>query len=295
MIVTELSGGLGNQMFQYALGRVLSLKHDAELLFDITPFDYQPHTNTKRTFELDVYNVPGTIAPKSIVERWGRPNRYKIILNHYLNLGLNPYPKNYIKEDGHVFHPEILTTPDNIYLSGYWQSEKYIVSERSTLISDFTARSTQISPTNKKLSAAIASSESVSLHVRRTDYVTNPSSNAFHGVCDLNYYHQAMSRMERKVKKPTYFVFSDDPVWARGNIKSRHKLVFVTHNQGRDAHEDLRHMANCKHNITANSSFSWWGAWLNTHTDRLVISPKRWFNTNQVNTKDLIPTQWVKI
>jgi len=295
MIVLQLTGGLGNQMFQYALGRVLSLKHNSELLFDISSFDYQPYTDTKRAFELAVYKVRGTIAKKSMLNRRERPNRYKIILNQYLHLGLNPYPKNYVKENGHEFHLEVLKSPDNTYLSGFWQSENYFRDIRNTIIDDFSKRASPISSRNAELKSDMTKSESVSLHVRRTDYVTNPNANAFHGICDIAYYQRAMKHVEKAVKKPVYYVFSDDPDWAKENIKSKHKMIYISHNHGRDAHEDIRLMSTCRHNIIANSSFSWWGAWLNQNPQKIVMSPKTWFKDRSVNTKDMIPTEWVRL
>lgn len=295
MIITQLSGGLGNQMFQYALGRVLSIKLNTKLLFDISHFDYQPYTDTKRSYDLGIFNLPGVVADKPILDKMGRPNRYKVVLNKYLNLGLDPYPKNYIKENGHGFNPQILDTPDNSYLSGFWQSEKYFIDHRTTLVKDYSSRSTPISAKNKKLSNIITQSNCVSLHVRRSDYITNSEANAFHGVCDLDYYGRAMSYIENITKNPTYIVFSDDPDWTKANIKSKHKLIHVSHNTGHAAHEDIRLMSLCTHNIIANSTFSWWGAWLNTNPKRVVISPRRWFNTNQIDTKDLIPKNWIKL
>lgn len=295
MIVTQLTGGLGNQMFQYALGRALSLKHGTGLLFDTRPFDYQQYSDTKRSYELYVFDLPGRVANESELKKWGIPNRFKVLINRYLKLGLDPYPKYYLKERGHRFQREILMCPDNHYLSGFWQSEKYFKRIRSTIITDFEGREKKISRLNKSLADRINSTESVSIHVRRTDYVTNSSAKVYHGVCSIQYYKKAMNHVEKKVKKPVYFVFSDDPVWAKDNIKSRHKTIYISHNRGREAHEDIRLMSQCQHNIIANSSFSWWGAWLNQNKDKIVIAPKKWFADKSVDSSDLIPEKWKRI
>jgi hypothetical protein len=125
--------------------------------------------------------------------------------------------------------------------------------------------------------------------------VTNKNARAFHGVCDLAYYEKAIQLIEKKVAHPTYFIFSDDPAWVKANIRSKHKTVYISHNQGRDAHEDIRLMSQCRHNIIANSSFSWWGSWLNNSPNKIVIAPKTWYLDRSANTRDLIPNSWVRI
>lgn len=295
MIITQLSGGLGNQMFQYALGRALSLKLNTKLALDITSFDNQPHTDTTREYELDVYKLSATIASQNDLANWDRPSRWKLVLNKYLKFNLNPYPINYIKEESHKFDQKVLDKSDNTYLSGYWQSEKYFLDYRNQIMSDFNTRSQKISSKNKKLLDSISKVNSISLHVRRSDYVTNPNANKFHGTCELSYYQHAMKYIESRIKKPNYFVFSDDPAWVRNNIKSNHPIIYITHNSGKNSHEDIRLMSQCKHNIIANSSFSWWGAWLNKNDHKIVVAPKHWFKNPDLDTSDLIPVDWIKL
>ncbi len=295
MIITQLNGGLGNQMFQYALGRVLSLKHNIDLYFDISSFDYQPHTDTKRSYELEVFGITGNITNQKLLNKFGKPNKYKVLANRYFNIHLNPYPPNYIRESGHQFQSEILNLPDNTYLSGYWQSEKYFSSIARTIKHDLAGRAKPISSKNKKLTKEIKSINSISLHVRRTDYITNKHTNSYHGLCSLSYYNQAMKMVESHIKSPVYYIFSDDPDWAKENISSKHKIVYISNNHGSDSHEDLRLMSHCKHNIIANSSFSWWGAWLNQNDDKIVIAPKNWVTDVRERRSDLIPSDWIRI
>jgi hypothetical protein len=295
MIITQLTGGLGNQMFQYALGRALSIKHQTDLSLDLRAYADQSPVDTPRSYELDVFQVPANIASAKLLKRWGRPNKYKVLLNQYFHLGLCTDPPGYIREIGHEFKSEILELPDNVYLSGYWQSEKYFAAIRGTILEDFSRRSTLISTKNKQLTSQITSGESVSLHVRRTDYVTNKNARAFHGICTISYYKKAMREIEKKVAHPTYFIFSDDPAWVKANIKSKHKTVYISHNQGRDAHEDIRLMSLCRHNIIANSSFSWWGAWLNQNPGKIVVAPKQWFRDKKIDTSDIMPAKWTRI
>ncbi len=294
MIITELIGGLGNQMFQYALGRVISLRNNDELKLDISSLVNNTEINTPRQYELDVFKVPAELASKQERKSLGLPNPVTLTLNRYLHTQLNPYPKSLITEGAHRYHPEIFDHAGDIYLSGYWQTEKYYKGYEKIVRQDFARRARPISAKNRLLRHQIEGCNSVSIHVRRGDYVTNPAANAFHGTCDLSYYRRAMKYVERYVKNPTYFVFSDDSEWAAKNIVNSHKTVYISHNTGHDAHEDIRLMANCKQNIIANSSFSWWGAWLNNNPDKIVIAPKQWFRDKKTSTKDLIPITWVR-
>ena len=295
MIISQLTGGLGNQMFQYALGRVLSLQKNAELKLDTSTFSAIAGVDTPREYELDVFKIPIEVANEVECKKLGKPNPYILILNCYLHTKLNPYPKSLIQEGSHRYHPEIFDHAGDVYLSGYWQTEKYYKGYEKVIRQDFSRRAGPISPKNKLLRHQIEGCTSVSVHVRRGDYVTNAAANAFHGTCDVGYYRHAMKYIEQYVKNPTYFVFSDDAEWAARHIVNSHKTVYISHNTGHDAHEDMRLMASCHHNIIANSSFSWWGAWLNDNPGKIVIAPKQWFRDKKTSTKDLIPSLWVRL
>ncbi len=148
---------------------------------------------------------------------------------------------------------------------------------------------------NKDIGEMIQSFKSVSLHIRRGDYVSNKVTNQVHGVCDLNYYSHAISYIAERISNTHLFVFSDDPEWAKGNLKTEIPTFFVDNNRADKDYEDLKLMRQCKHNIIANSSFSWWGAWLNQNAGKIVIAPKKWFNDKSINTKDLIPEKWIRL
>lgn len=295
MIIIQLNGGLGNQMFQYAAGRALSLHHNTNLRLDIRLFDYWQTTDTKRSYQLDLFQVPAAIAGSNFVHAWGDPSILKLAINKYFGFHLNPYKSNYVAEKNHGFDSSVLELPDNIYLSGYWQSEKYFSGIKEIIIKDFSRRKNPISTKNKNITREIKQSNSVSIHVRRSDYVTNKAANTFHGVCSIGYYRQAMSYIERQVTNPIYYVFSDDIFWSRENIKSKHKMIYLSHNKDQDAHEDIRLMSQCKHNIIANSSFSWWGAWLNQNPDKIVIAPDKWYQDKNIPINDLILESWIRI
>ena len=135
----------------------------------------------------------------------------------------------------------------------------------------------------------------VSLHIRRGDYVSNPVTNNYHGTCSLAYYKKAVLLLKEKIENPSFFIFSDDLLWARENLDFINDMTFIDLDKSIPDHEEMHLMSQCKHNIIANSSFSWWGAWLNENSDKIVIAPKKWFSDNTINTEDLIPAKWMRI
>ena len=133
------------------------------------------------------------------------------------------------------------------------------------------------------------------MHIRRGDYVSNPTTNKLHGTCSLEYYHNAVDIIAAKVSNPHFFIFSDDHEWARNNFKIDYPLTFVAHNNAGKNYEDMRLMSLCKHHIIANSSFSWWGAWLGSNPKKIVCAPRGWFKDKSLNTNDIIPSDWSRI
>ncbi|MDP2842304.1 MAG: alpha-1,2-fucosyltransferase, partial [Acetobacterium sp.] len=200
----------------------------------------------------------------------------------------------HIREKQYHFDPEILTMSDSVYLDGYWQSEKYFSNIADIIRNEFAVTLPQTDK-NMELAQQIISCESVSLHVRRGDYVTDEKTNTIHGTCDLDYYKRCIERLTHKIHHPCFFIFSDDPEWAEQNLKITHPATFVCHNGPEKNYEDLRLMSQCRHHIIANSSFSWWGAWLGQYPDKLVLSPQKWFNEKNFNTKDLTPSTWQQL
>jgi len=189
---------------------------------------------------------------------------------------------------------QFLALPDHSYLEGYWGSEKYFKDIENIIRKEFTLKD-KPDAINQKMISRIKNCDSVSIHIRRGDYIFDEKTNKYHGVCNLDYYLKAIALVAKKVKKPYFFIFSDDIRWAKQNLHLKFPCVYVNHNIGKKDYEDLRLMSNCCHNIIANSSFSWWGAWLNKNKDKIVIAPKKWFTDKSINTKDLIPKQWLKI
>jgi hypothetical protein len=199
-----------------------------------------------------------------------------------------------VKERHFHYDPKIVTLPDGIYLHGYWQSEKYFSNISEIIHREISVKS-PITGRNAEIAEHIASCQSVSVHIRRADYVTKAYTELFEP-CSLEYYSAAILRLARVVKKPHLFVFTDDKAWVHENFKFSYPITFVDHNGPDKNYEDLRLMSLCKHNIIANSTFSWWGAWLNSNPNKIVFAPNKWFTEiARSSPRDLIPDSWIKI
>jgi len=183
---------------------------------------------------------------------------------------------------------------DNIYLDGFWGNEKYFIDIREILLEEFQLFNPS-DEVNMKLAEQIGTCNSVAVHIRRGDYVTNPITYKYHGLCSLDYYERAISEISKTTEDPHFFMFSDDPRWVKENIKTNYPTTYITHNTPAQGHEDLNLMFKCKHNIIANSSFSWWGAWLNINPNKIVYAPSRWANNFSVNTRGFLPENWITL
>ncbi|MBL4783981.1 MAG: alpha-1,2-fucosyltransferase [Cohaesibacteraceae bacterium] len=286
-IVLRLCGGLGNQMFQYSLGRHLSLRHKLPLLLDTHLLE----TDNLRSYALGNYKLNAQLATtKELKAILPWPTRLPSKLAW---LPRWPGSMAYIRETKFDFDPSIFQRSGSMCLEGYWQSEKYFLEIEKQIRLDFELTQ-PISSNRQTVLEEIINTNSISVHVRRGDYVTNPVTNAFHGTCSPEWYANSMNRMGALTTIPTYFIFSDDPEWAEKELpKDRNIRYVVPQNDHRD-YEDMHLMSKCKHNIIANSSFSWWGAWLNTNSKKRVFAPTRWFTNNSNNTRDLLPEDWIK-
>ncbi len=296
MIIVRLMGGLGNQMFQYAAGRRLAHIHNVHLKLDLSWFNNIENVNTARRYELHVFNIiADTASPEEVaLLKRDKMSVFPEGIKKFIN-AINLFKvSTWIREKHYHFDPAILKLTDNVYLEGYWQSEKYFKDIEAIIRKEFTIKE-PLSGKNKEMAELIRSSAAVSIHIRRGDYVTNPSTNQFHGVCGLDYYSNCIEKIAGMIKKPHFFVFSDEPEWAQNNLKLHYPTKIIAHNAAGMAYEDLRLMSQCRHHIIANSSFSWWGAWLNPDPDKKVFAPKRWFKTNEYNDADLIPKSWLRV
>jgi len=296
MIIMKLQGGLGNQMFQYAAGRSFSIKLDVELKLDISQLG---NCSAPREYGLSVFNTRAIFATKDEVDSLAKDNEniLKKIRRKLLRKPKNK-PASYIKEDsGNFFNPNTFKPKDSVYLDGYWQSEKYFKDISITIANEFTFKN-NLDDKNIKLSHEIASSDSVSIHIRRGDYVSNARFFKKHGLCSLDYYRKSVDHIKRHVKNPVFYIFSDDPDWTKNNMRMNDPCYFVTNNIGRSTYYvDMQLMSLCKHNIIANSSFSWWAAWLNKSQNKMIIAPRQWFSRelSQEEMDSIIPRNWIKI
>lgn len=290
MIIVGLSGGLANQMFQYAAGRRLAEHHNTELQLDGSLYfsKSRPKPDKEWPYALDCFEPTQVLLKESPL-----PQESSGVLGK-LKSKLSGPKFNVLKEKHYHFNPEVLKAPDNTYLDGYWQSEKYFTDIADILRKEFVIKS-KPDKKNTEVLAAIKAVNSVSLHVRRGDYVANASTNEFHGTSPLDYYRDAIADLTTKVKDPHFFVFSDDPEWCKENLKFDFPTTYVDHNSADKGYEDMRLMSNCQHHIVANSSFSWWGAWLDPNPDKLVYAPKNWFKDSSINTSDLVPATWKRL
>lgn len=292
VVISQIIGGLGNQMFQYAAGRALALRRGVPLLLDLSDFTgYQLHQG----FELErVFSCRVDVAtPQEMrtVLGWQSPRHVRRVISRPSLRFLRN--RSFIVEPHYHYWPRLSEVPQPCYLRGYWQTERYFADELETIRADFTFCQ-PLTDSNIELAEEIRATNAVSLHVRRGDYVSNLKAQATHGVCSLDYYRAAIKYICDRVEAPRYFVFSDDMDWVRDNLKIIYPCHYVDHNRGMESFNDMRLMSLCRHHIIANSSFSWWGAWLNPRADKLVVAPKKWF-ANSNNTKDLLPTGWVAL
>ena len=290
MVIVRLMGGLGNQMFQYAAGRAVAHRNQTLLKLDVSALE----RDTLRSYRLHHFNIVASIATPDELARFTKRDLWSRISRRVERYLLPPYRRSVFAQRFDHFAPDILRLRGSVYLVGYWQSEKYFRDIEQIIRQDFTVRHTA-DLESQKVARIIANINSVSLHIRRGDYVSNPRFFRVHGVCSLEYYQSAVAKVAEKVQEPHFFIFSDDVDWARDNLRLQYPLTFVAHNDADKDYEDLRLMSLCRHHIMANSSFSWWGAWLCTYPGKIVMAPERWFKEPDRDTRDLIPDSWHRI
>jgi len=271
-------------MFQYAIGRNLALRNKTELKFDLAELE----RDTLRHYELDIFNISARIASKSEIMLICKCSRgiiskiLGILGNHYF----------WIKQKDQYFDTTLKWKKGHIYLDGYWQCENYFKDIREVIINDFTIKSDP-DKKNRAMLEKIENSNSVCIHVRRGDYVYNKKTNKVHGVCSREYYNNAVKFIEKKVSDPEFFIFSDDSLWTKANLTLEHPTVYVDINNTKKGYEDLRLMSKCQHFIIANSSFSWWAAWLSNNADKIICAPRKWFNS--IDEGDIVPKSWLRV
>jgi hypothetical protein len=293
MIITQLIGGIGNQLFQYAIARKIACGRNVPFKLDITGFN----SYKLRQYQLGFFNINAEIASDEEIYRIKKYSENKIVENIYQKISrILPYSKkHYIKEQFFPYDPRIEKITDNVYLEGYWQSEKYFKSIASIIRSDITLKEEMIGKNRELKEKIIDDEHSVSIHIRRGDYVTNSLTHQIHGCCSLEYYYKGIQKINELLGNPNYYVFSDDIPWTKENLTINNPVTYIENEGPGKDYEELILMSLCRHHIIANSSFSWWGAWLGTNTDKITIAPSRWVNDPSRDMSDIIPENWIKI
>lgn len=269
MIITRLIGGLGNQLFQYAIARHIAEIHHTTLLIDLTEFEtYKLHK-----YSLFAFNIQAGFASVDEIASLTQ-----------------------IKEKHFHFDPDFKSFHNNVLLKGYWQTEKYFIGISDIIRNEFSVKYPLMNK-DLEISKLIKNSNSVSMHIRRSDYVPDTYTDQIFDSLNLDYYINAVKLLSEKENNLEFFIFSDDPEWVKDNISLEYPHVYIVHNTADTNYEDLRLMSLCKHNIIANSSFSWWGAWLNINPNKKVYAPKKWLNSNvrNLDPRDIIPEAWTKL
>jgi hypothetical protein len=293
MIVVKPFGGLGNQMFQYAAARRLSLQHGTTLGLDLRWFSAQD----LRSLDLMHLQVeaerPGAddLLPGLAPDWTGASRRTR------LRLGLAARRRGWrllTDSTPGVFDASVLAAPDRSILVGYWQSQRYFEDVAPTLRHELAPRQ-PLSHDAAVVAAEIRDAGGVSLHVRRGDFTKDPLSQRTHGVCSPDYYRDAMSQLDDRLGRPVYYLFSDDPDWVEENISHRRTRMVSSPKSTWPAYEEMALMSACRAHIVSNSSFSWWGAWLGADPDKVVVAPARWFTDPSFRSDDIVPPNWVRL
>lgn len=285
-MIVKFNGGLGNQMFQLAFARALESVTGIKTFMDMQYFT----KNYARPYELDIFDI----KVNKIEGLWENFKMGILWKLRKVAKGKKLFGLSIVEEPCFEFAPTLLETAPDTYIHGFFQSEKYFKSIEKELHADFQFK-TPPDERNQKLIEKIGERNSVSLHIRRGDYVQKKRYKNLYAACSLDYYQRAVEYIAQKVKNPSLFIFSDDMDWVKSNLNLPYESILVTHNTGDKSWEDLRLMSLCKHNVIANSSFSWWGAWLNNNPKKIVIAPQKWFNDEGINQTDVIPKTWIKL
>jgi hypothetical protein len=306
MVIVSVHHGIGNQMFQYAYARALSLRHGVTCKLDVS---WCQLPSRHRDYGLDRFHIALAVASPGEVARVLYKDRPAVVRRALL-LGnkLRPnYRRNFVHEDLSRFDPKLLEVRGDAYVYGYFGTERYFSDAAKAVRSELTVKG-PVSPANAEVIARMADCQSVCLSVRRGDFVGHP----LYDVCGPDYFERAADAVAARVPQPHFFVFSDDNAWVRANLGLKHPHTFVAHNYP-DFYEDLRLMTHCRHYVIPNSTFSWWGAWLSRASAPVVVAPERWLNlealklpryaefvrewcsTGTIDLSDVYPRGWMTV
>ena len=292
-IIAQLQGGLGNQLFQYATGRALAFQKQATLLLDHSWYTQTYDDVTPRELLLSELNTKGSLI--SFQPKIQRPKRIQRIAQKFWPI--NPFI--FVEQAPYRFDPRLNKSPafkqQNLYLMGYWQSYKYFESIKAILQSEISPKKVLDTHYQSYLHN-IQSTTSAMVHVRRGDYVNLASAAKVHGFIGLDYYLKGMKLLLEKNLDTHFFVFSDDIDWAKENLPYPERTTFVQSINSSDAViQELELMTHCQHHLIANSSLSWWAAWLSKNPNGAILCPKKWMNDSSLDLNDLLPPRWQRI
>lgn len=293
MYIASIVGGLGNQMFQYAMAKSMAIRKHSSLRLDLSAY------KNKRYFNPEGYLLRKVFGVDSVEANY---------LDYLSTIGINFFllplirrgklrdiTSRIIFESRFFDYDDKLINnshPEGAYINGYWQTENYFNATEYQIRTLFQFKPSIISERAKFFESKIRGCESVAVHVRRGDYISNPTYKKIYSICDHQYYKNAFQFMESRVVKPKFFVFTDDVGWVSSQDIFRGATVCTASEDG--SWNDMYLMSICKHNIIANSSFSWWGAWLNNNPNKIVVCPSTWF-IDGTEAPNLIPSSWVSI
>jgi hypothetical protein len=286
MIIIPLSGGLGNQLFQYAFGQSLKFLRTTDVR-------YKPHFDSliDRKLELTQFELRLEVATEEEFQSILKQNN--ALFRRATNRILPYYKRLVVSEAQYHFDPNLFKVPSTCIVDGYFQSEKYFAVISNTLRKQLVLEVPH-DEANQGWWKRIRESESVSVHIRRGDYL----GNALFPIYGKEYVDKAVDVIRKKVNNPVFFIFSNDLPWAKQTLRLNFPTYFVDHNSSDQPHNDMFLMSQCKHNIVANSSFSWWAAWLNQEHSKVIIAPPRWVNQNSTfysNIDDITPSNWIRL
>lgn len=279
--IVKFNGGLGNQMFQYAFAKGIEEKTGFNAVFDMSFFQKR----YSRPFELGIFGInPNKITKISDKLKLSIIWKFRRKLEGKKFAGIKLISEDDFGYVDYDIEPET-------YIEGFFQTEKYFSQD---IKSEFVFKN-ELTGQNKEFAEQIQSSNSISLHVRRGDYVKKKRYQNMFATCSIDYYKKAVELITNGQSDFKLFIFSDDKEWVKENLKLPYDTCYVDFNKGKDSYKDMQLMSLCKHNVIANSSFSWWGAYLNNNPYKIVVAPKKWFNNEDINQKDIIPEEWNRI
>ena len=280
--IVKFNGGLGNQMFQYAFAKGVENKTGMKAMFDMSFFEKR----YARPFELSIFGIVPDVA-KTFKDKFkiGILWKFRRKLDGKKFLGMKLISEPCFEFCDMDIEPET-------YIEGFFQTEKYF--EGVDIVKEFQFKE-PLSGRSAELAKLMAESNSISLHIRRGDYVKKKVYQNMFAHCDMDYYKNAVELITKGDTSFKVFLFSDDIEWVKENLSLPCEMIYVDCNSGKDSYRDMQLMSLCKHNIIANSSFSWWGAYLNTNPEKVVVAPKKWFADESINESDVIPTSWVRM